>query len=254
MFCNDCTKATCTTCSIVNHPGHKVVELSTAGAGFRAQLLAGVKAIDFDRAAEATFKEALAAKIADVTGANASSKAAVDASRAMQHAAVDARCDALNASLDTLLTNQLATLRAQSKGVELHIDSVSHAINFATDVAAHGTDSEVGVTHVTALARLAGAKEEHAAVPWTPACEGASRLVMPSPEATSAWLAQQCKLVTAREVEEEAAAAEAAAAAARKKRADDDAAAAAAAIKKRADDAAAEEAAALRVRGACGRA
>jgi hypothetical protein len=170
----------------------------------------------------------------------------MDAARAELIAAVNMRFDALTASADALLAGQLATLRAQGKRIELHMDAVAHAITFARDVATHGTDSEVGVTHATTLARLAGAKNEHAAVPWTPACEGPARTVLATRDEHAAWLARTCKLVAAKEVEQ-------AAVAAARKRAENAAAAAAAAAaeKKRADDAAAAETAALRVRGAC---
>ena len=243
MFCTTCNKAECMICGMLKHSGHKIVDTATASAGMRDTLRAAVAEIGFDAAAEGAFKTALAAKIADVTRVHDATNVDIDAAAEAHISAVNERRGALKKVSDDLLTVQLATLRAQAKAVELHVDSVTHAIKFATDVAAHGTDSEVGVTHVAALARLGGAKGEHTAVPWTPACEGPATLRLATRDALAAWLAEQCRLVTAREAEEEraaaAAAVAAAAAAAERKRAEDTAAAAAAA-----------EAMSLRLRGA----
>ena len=228
-YCNTCKKAACVMCSIVKHKAHDVVDLDTAGDGMRERLRAAIAAIGFDRGAEATFKSALAAKISVVTGANASTKAGLYAVRAELVAAVHSRFDALISETDALLAGQLAGLRAQSKIVELHMDGVAHAVAFARDVEEHGSYSEVGVTYDTTLARLAGAKEEHAAVPWTPACEGPARAVLATGGDAASWMARTCKFVTAREIaESERAAAEvaAAAAAAEQKRAEDAATAA----------------------------
>lgn len=68
MFCTTCNKAACVVCAIVKHKGHDVVDTATASAGMRDRLRAAVAAVGFDASAEGTFKTALAAKIAHVTG------------------------------------------------------------------------------------------------------------------------------------------------------------------------------------------
>jgi hypothetical protein len=151
MFCTTCNKAECMICGMLKHSGHKIVDTATASAGMRDTLRAAVAEIGFDAAAEGAFKTALAAKIADVTRVHDATNVDIDAAAEAHISAVNERRGALKKVSDDLLTVQLATLRAQAKAVELHVDSVTHAIKFATDVAAHGTDSEVGVTHVTAL-------------------------------------------------------------------------------------------------------
>ncbi len=256
MYCRTCAAAACLTCSVNKHPEHKIVELFTAGGGMRVQLRAAIEAIGFHPAAEVTYKAAMAAKIAEVDRIHAATVASIEGSRARLHAAADVRCDALKKVAGDLLAAQRAVLRAQTEGIELHLKGIAHVVDFARDVAEFGTNSEVLVTNLVTLARLAGAAEEHAKVEWTPACEG------PSP-----WQAAAATALAAKAAEEQAGAEAAAvaatawrgkdeaAAAARKKRSDDDAAAAAAAaIKKGAADAAAAAAALLRLRGACVRA
>ncbi len=199
MYCTACNKAACVRCALLKHKGHDIVETAKAAAGMRERLRAAVAAIGFDAAAEGTFKTALAAKLAHVTGVHDATTKEVNAAADVYVRAVYERRDALNKVADELLAAQTAALRAQAKCIELHVDGVAHAIKFALDVAEHGTDSEAGVTHVSTLARLAGAKAEHAAVPWTPACEGPSTLRLATREAMWAWLNETCTLIAVRE-------------------------------------------------------
>jgi hypothetical protein len=130
-----------------------------------------------------------------MAGAHAATGSEMSAAQEALHAAVDARFAALKKCADELLASQTSALRAQSNAIELHVDGVVHAMEFAADVAAHGSDSEVGVTHVAMLALLAAATEEHAAIIWTPTCEGPASLQLVAPDALAAWLDEHCTLV-----------------------------------------------------------
>ncbi len=195
MFCSSCNKAACVICGMVKHKGHEVVDVATASAGMRARLRAAVTAVAFGETKEGEFKAALAAKLAHVKGAHAATARDINAASAALVRVVLEKRDALLKSVDDFLAGQEAALRAQAKGIELHVDGVAHAMKFALDVAEHGTDSEVAATHATTLARWAAAKAEHAGVNWTPVCAEPASLRSATPEVMTEWMNKNVALV-----------------------------------------------------------
>ncbi len=146
------------------------------------------------------FKAALAEKDALVARAHAVTGEETEAARDGLLRAVNEHFDdALKPKADALLHDQTTALRGQDSSTTLHVASVSHAVAFSADLAEHGSHSEVGVTHVAALARLASARTEHARMSWTPKCEGPAVLRVASPEALRGWLQAHCTLTRERD-------------------------------------------------------